>query len=129
MTQAARTLGLTVFSCTRKGKKLFRLLNAAFTDYRVLDDFGVVKLQCTGSFVKSTTAGRALADIAAFIEEKAVYSDVGMVVPEVFLLYRSRIVDYTSVLDFSQIRTLLSIELEGLEPDEPVVALLHPRKS
>ncbi len=129
VTQAARTLGLTVFSCTRKGKKLFRLLTAAFTDYRVLDDFGVVKLQCTGSFVKSTTAGRALADIAAFIEEKAVYSDVGMVVPEVFLLYRSRIVDYTSVLDFSQIRTLLSIELEGLEPDEPVVALLHPRKS
>lgn len=66
--------------------------------------------------------------IAQFIDEKVVYTDAGIILPEVFILYKSKIGDYSSILDFNQLKNLIKTELNGLDKDEPVVALIRRRK-
>ena len=78
--------------------------------------------------MKQTCVKNAQAGIAEFIEDKATYNDVGMILPEVFLLYKSRIADYSSILDFDQLKGLIRIELQGLEEEEPVVCVVRTRK-
>lgn len=123
-----KTNGLTVFEHCREKKKLFGLLSSKKFDYRILDDFGVVKLQVNDGYTMQTSAGSAQAGIAAFIEDKAIYNDVGMVLPEVFLLYKSRIADYSSILDFDQLKGLIRIELQGLAEEEPIVCVVRTRR-
>ncbi|MBU9728434.1 hydantoinase/oxoprolinase family protein [Diplocloster modestus] len=125
---AQKTNGLTVFERCREKKKLFGLLSSKELDYRILDDYGVVKLQVNHGYVKQTCVKNAQAGIAEFIEDKATYNDVGMILPEVFLLYKSRIADYSSILDFDQLKGLIRIELQGLEEEEPVVCVVRTRK-
>jgi len=124
----AKTQGLSVFSHAKEEKSFFGLMRKKELCYRVLDDFGVVKLQCTGGTVKCINGGSAQQDIIEFVENKAAYSDVGMILPEVFILYRSRIADYSSILDLAQLKALTAVELEGIDKNEPVVVLAHPRK-
>ena len=124
----AKTQGLSVFIHAKEEKSFFGLMRKKELCYRVLDDFGVVKLQCTGGTVKCINGGSAQQDIIEFVENKAAYSDVGMILPEVFILYRSRIADYSSILDLAQLKALTAVELEGIDKNEPVVVLAHPRK-
>jgi hypothetical protein len=65
--------------------------------------------------------------VHAFAEEQANYNDAGMVIPEVFLLYKNRIADFSSILQIEQLRGLVQAELEGLPGDEPVVIITHKR--
>jgi len=85
-------------------------------------------LQCTGGAVKCINGRMAHQDIMEFVESKAAYSDVGMLLPEVFILYKSRIADYSSILEFEQLKALAAVELEGIDENEPVVVLVNPRK-
>lgn len=123
-----RTDGLSVFEHIARQKRLFGLLSTKTPCYRVLDQQGVVKLQINNGHMLQTTAGRAMGHIAAFVEKKADYNDVGMILPEVFVLYKSRIADYASILSFESLQGLIDIELQGLDEQEPVVCLLRARK-
>ena len=125
--QAGRTKGLYVYLAETTHKKLFGLLNTKRQDYRVLDRFGVVKLQVNDGRLLATTAGRADADVAAFLSEVSNYSDAGQILPEVFLLYGSRIADFSSILGQDQVMALARMELEGAAQDEPVLVLTHRR--
>jgi len=124
----AKTQGLSVFSHCKEERSFFGLMRKKEFCYRVLDDFGVVKLQCTGGAVKCINGRMAHQDIMEFVESKAAYSDVGMLLPEVFILYKSRIADYSSILEFEQLKALAAVELEGIDENEPVVVLVNPRK-
>ncbi len=124
----ASTKGLHLFQKTTQKAKLFGLLKKTSLSFKVMDLFGVVKLQCERGAYLLTDTSNAKTSIKAFVEKESNYSDVGMVLPEIFLFYKSRVVDYSSVLDRGQLDTLIQIELDGLEIDEPIVVLAHPRK-
>lgn len=125
---AGKTDCLSVFVHHAEKKRIFGLLTARIPCYRVLDQYGVVKLQVNDGLLFKTTAGRSLDQISAFIEKSAAYNDVGMMMPEVFVLYKSRVADYSSVLSLESLKELLDIELQGLDEREAVLCLLHIRK-
>lgn len=125
---AAQTEFLTVFEYRKKTAHFFGLLKNYVSQYRVLDAYGVIKLQVNEGFAMQSRALEAYEAIAQFIDEKVVYTDAGMILPEVFILYKSKIGDYSSILDFNQLKNLIKTELNGLDKDEPVVALIRRRK-
>ena len=124
----AQTEGFTVFEHSRQNKTLFGFFKTEMHDFRVLDCYGLIKLQLNAGFVLQTTVHHAEKQAIDFIEEKIKYSDVGMILPEVFLLYKSKMVDYSTVLDPVQLKNLIKIELDGLNGDEPLVVLIRMRK-
>ena len=126
VTVVAKTKGLTVFQNHEKIKKFFGLMTKNKITYRILDDSGVVKLQLNkGAYMQTCANG----EIPEFIQSESIYNDVGMIIPEIFMLYKSRVVDFSTILDYKQVMELIRIELDGLEEDEPIVLLAHPRNS
>ena len=127
-TLAGQTEGLFIFSSVRRVSRLFGLFHRDEQDFRVLDRRGVVKLQVNNGQLLCTSGGRFSADLDAFLQEVSSYNDAGQILPEVFVLHGSRIVDLSSVLVHDQVMQLAALELEGAAPDTPICVLTHPRK-
>ena len=127
-TLAGQTEGLFIFSSVRRVSRLFGLFHRDEQDFRVLDRRGVVKLQVNNGQLLCTSGGRFSADLDAFLQEVSSYNDAGQILPEVFVLHGSRIVDLSSVLVHDQVMPLAALELEGAAPDTPICVLTHPRK-
>ena len=127
-TLAGQTEGLFIFSSVRRVSRLFGLFHRDEQDFRVLDRRGVVKLQVNNGQLLCTSWGRFSADLDAFLQEVSSYNDAGQILPEVFVLHGSRIVDLSSVLVHDQVMQLAALELEGAAPDTPICVLTHPRK-
>lgn len=123
----AATDGLLVYQHCETVKGLFGIFTRQRCHYRVIDNFGIIKLQCSGAALQ-TVMHKANHEIPAFIEKNSIYNDAGMIIPEVFVLYKSRIADFSTILDFEKIKELIKIELQGLKQDEPVVVIVQPRK-
>ena len=127
-TLAGQTEGLFIFSSVRRVSRLFGLFHRDEQDFRVLDRRGVVKLQVNNGQLLCTSGGRFSADLDVFLQEVSSYNDAGQILPEVFVLHGSRIVDLSSVLVHDQVMQLAALELEGAAPDTPICVLTHPRK-
>ena len=127
-TLAGQTEGLFIFSSVRRVSRLFGLFHRDEQDFRVLDRRGVVKLQVNNGQLLCTSGGRFSADLDAFLQEVSSYNDAGQILPEVFVLHGSRIVDLSSVLVHDQVMQLAAFDLEGAAPDTPICVLTHPRK-
>lgn len=125
---AGQTESLYVFSATRRISRLFGLLHREEQDFRVLDTRGVIKLQINHGQLLCTSGGRFSADLDAFLQEVSNYNDAGQILPEVFVLHGSRIVDLSSVLVHDQVMQLAALELEGAASDTPICVLAHPRR-
>lgn len=125
---AEQTEGLYVFSVTRKISRLFGLFHQEKQDFRVLDGRGVIKLQINDGQLLCTCAQRFRQDLDIFLQDVSSYNDAGQILPEVFVLHGSRIIDLSSVLVHDQIMQLAELELEGALPDAPVCVLTHPRR-
>lgn len=125
--KAARTSRLSIYGHMMIQKQLFGLLKKNVQQYRVLDSNGVVKLQSNRGAVHQCTA-KDMAAIHGFIERESEYNDVGMVLPEVFILHGNRIADFSTILNYDQLKSLVGIELEGLPENEPVVVFINRRK-
>jgi N-methylhydantoinase A/oxoprolinase/acetone carboxylase beta subunit len=125
--KAAETSLLSVYGHAAVQKHLFGLVKKSVRQYRVLDSSGIVKLQSNRGAVRQCTA-KDLHTIHSFIEQEAEYNDVGMVLPEVFILHGSRIADYSTILNYEQLKSLVGIELEGLPENEPVAVFISRRK-
>lgn len=55
-------------------------------------------MQVNNGQLLCTSGGRFSADLDAFLQEVSSYNDAGQILPEVFVLHGSRIVDLSSVL-------------------------------
>lgn len=125
--KAAETSLLSVYGHTTVRKQLFGLVKKSVQQYRVLDSSGIVKLQSNRGAVLQCTA-KDLYMVHSFIEQEAEYNDVGMVLPEVFILHGSRIADFSTILNYEQLKSLIGIELEGLPENEPAAVFISRRK-
>ncbi|SCX74901.1 hydantoinase/oxoprolinase family protein [Alkaliphilus peptidifermentans] len=125
--QAAATSGLFVFAYMETQKKVFGLFRSKRWNLRVIDRFGVIKLQVNNGRYLSTACENISSAFNRFIDDVSVHNDVGMIIPEIFMLYGSRIVDFSTILDSVQLLSLIQIELQGLEDNEPIVLVARPR--
>lgn len=127
VTFAGKTEGLKVYQTIEEEKKLFGLLKRQRKNYRVLDKYGVIKLQVNDGELLCTLAREEQA-LEKHLQAVSAYSDAGQVLPEAFLLYGSRIIDFTSIIQQAQLLPLIKIELADAAPDTPIILLTHKRK-
>ena len=124
--QVATTGGLSVYEETKISGKFFGLIKSAKSRYRVIDSFGVVKLQSNNGLCYVKAAKSFTQGLTEHIEKASDYSDAGLTLAEFFLIYKNRIADYSSILELNQLLGLINLELEGLD-DEPVILLSNKR--
>ncbi len=127
---AARTLGVDVASVAlamRAGE--FALYRVARTpDYCAVDRRGVVRVAVRRASAFLTTAARLERTLADALEDATAYGDVGRALPDVHLVYGSRVADLGTLAEAAHVIALAMEEIRGLDGDAPIV-VLAARKS
>jgi hypothetical protein len=119
--RVAQTAGLIVFErCRSRGRRTVR-------DLRVLDRTGVGRLALRDALVAQTCAAQAIDVLRAAVEQETAFGDVGRALPDIYVLHGARIADFSGLAQAEQAAALATEELQGREPNAPVVILAAPR--
>ncbi|MDR0656729.1 MAG: hydantoinase/oxoprolinase family protein [Treponema sp.] len=118
---------LTVFLIERKVKKFFGILNLKQKLVCVLDRHGVIKLTSENSVTRLISVGKMRADLSTEVESNAIYDESGENMPDVYLIVGGKIVDFSGLETIEQIVSLSMLEIEGLENDYKVYAIIKRR--
>ena len=123
----AATSGLDVFAHTRVVSRFLGLVNKREQMVHVCDHEGVVRLKLPHAVAHPASVATVHEAARRLLEEASTVKDTGRVLPNVFVLFGSRVVDLTGVADESLIHSMLEVELAGLPEQTPVVLLAQPR--
>jgi len=119
------TSGLRVFSAEIDEKIFFGLFNKLRNEIRVMDNYGVLRLQLLNAFSLQSKAGQAAEDLKELIKKHTSYGDGGTLIPAVYLLHGSRILNLSRLQETEQIISLVNMELKGINRKEEVVILVE----
>ena len=118
--RVAGTSGLSVFERMRtRGRRSIR-------DLRVLDASGVGRLSLRDALVTQAAAANALEALRVTAEQATGFGDVGRAIPDIYVLHGARIADFSGLAHVDQAVALAAEELQGRQPNAPVVVLAAP---
>ncbi len=124
--RVAATDGLFLFERERSVALAFGRRRVV-RDLRVLDRTGVGRLGLRDAFVSQTTAAGAENALRAIVDEATAFGDVGRAIPDIYVLHGARIADFSGLAAAEQAAALATEELQGREPNAPVVILASSR--
>lgn len=89
--------------------------------FRIVDRTGVVRLQRQGRAVVLRSTPRTVREeLTRAVESLTDYGDAGRTLPDLFLLYGTRLANFSGLATLEQVLTLVEVELGGLDPDFPL---------
>jgi len=126
--RALRTETSAIIEGARAGEfACYRESGAGPRDTCVVDARGVVRLVAHRARVSATTVGRLQRVLAELLERMTAFGDVGRALPEVHLVYGTRLVDLGTLAEAEHVLALAAEELHGLEADVPVAIVAARR--
>lgn len=124
----ASTDGLFVYSGISERKGFLNIFNRKVPALRIIDERGTVKLQISKGNTLETTGENVYTDITKVINKLKTYGDAGISIPSLFILLSRKIIDLSHIMDEEQIKTITSIELKRIKPDERIVIIAQSRQ-
>ncbi len=109
-------------------KHLFGLIKDETQKLRVIDREGTIKLQLNDALCESVDVNSVKSKIKEMIGTLTTFGDAGALVPDIFLLISSKIVDFTGLINESQIMALVDFELSKIPQDEKIIVIASPKK-
>jgi N-methylhydantoinase A/oxoprolinase/acetone carboxylase beta subunit len=107
---------------------LFGLIKDKIQKLRIIDREGTIKLQLNDALCESVEAKSVKSKIKEMIGTLTTFGDAGALVPDIFLLISSKIVDFTGLINESQIVALIDLELSKVPEDENIIVIASPKK-
>lgn len=117
VTTAWRSDAFTIYEAAGKGG----------IDACVLDRRGVVKLVARRATVRRCTVGGLERALEALLEDATVFGDVGRALPEIHLVYASRVVDLGTLAESAHVVALAREETNGLDAHAPLAIVAIAR--
>ncbi len=115
---------LLVYRAVTLTRKLGGLIRRRDSQLRVIDREGIIRLQLRRGDCLAGTKGSVFAGLKEFFEKHTVYGDAGREFPDVFLVFRGRILDLSGLMNIDQIVSLAQVETASLTSSEPMAALI-----
>lgn len=120
---AGETSALLVFDAEAVTATFFGLFKQHRRPVRVTDRTGVILLQRPDAEVTASTIERAGTAIEDAINKLTDFGDAGRSLPDIHLLFGSRIVDLSGLAETEQALALARAELENLPPGDPAIVI------
>jgi len=114
----------TIFEATGTKKTLFGLINKKFTPIAVFSNNGIPKLKINQGKLIKTEFISIENNFKSFIDQYSAFSDVGQVLPKVYLVFNHKILDLTGVTKYEQMEALIKEEKKIIKQDDQVYILI-----
>jgi hypothetical protein len=124
---AAEAGNWLVFTGVQKVSSLFGLLTTRREMLRVLDRSGVIRLQRGAALVRICYLPQLHAEITEVVEQLTDFGDAGRAIPDLFVLYRARIANFSGLADLEQVLALAEVELRSLDPATRLIVMACPK--
>jgi hypothetical protein len=118
--------GLRIFEATTQTKRLGGFLIASETHHRLIDPEGIIRLQIRKGVAQAGTKASIVGRLKEIFERFTAYGDGGREFPDLFLVFRGRILDLSGLINVDQILALTAVELSQVGDSEPLAAILKP---
>lgn len=125
---AAETAGLLVFTGADETRSFFGLFSSRREMLRVLDRTGVVRLQRGRACVSVTMLAQLADELTRAVEQLTDYGDAGRTIPDVFILYGSRVANFSGLAELDQVIALAEVELRTLDPKVKLIVIACPKQ-
>ncbi|MFN7946575.1 MAG: hydantoinase/oxoprolinase family protein [Blastocatellia bacterium] len=125
---AAETAGLLVFTGEDETRSFFGLFSSKREMLRVLDRTGVVRLQRGQARISETTLAQLDDELTRAVEQLTDYGDAGRTIPDVFILYGSRVANFSGLAELDQVLALAEVELRTLDPKVKLIVIACPKQ-
>lgn len=128
ITERAGSDGLHVFQGQIARKRFFGLIKGGVSEpVRVVDDFGVIRLQRSNGTAVQTKVGNWKNVARELVDKHTIYDDGGATLPNVHLICGQRIVDLSGLQSSDQLITLGDVEMMRFDTAEPMAVLVSGR--
>ncbi len=128
LTIIGQTAFMTAIGTTVVEKILFGIIKNEIQKIRVINREGVVKVQINDCVASQSTISKTRQQISEYISELTTYGDAGALIPDIFVIASAKIIDFTGLVEISQIFALLEIELKNYPADEQVIIVAAQKK-
>ncbi|MEJ5262546.1 MAG: hydantoinase/oxoprolinase family protein [Ignavibacterium sp.] len=118
----------SVFNYEKIQKHLFGFIKENLNSFRVIDKEGTIKLQLQNAKGLKVKVNEVKVSVSKIISELTSFGDAGALVPDIFIIASSRIIDFTGLINETQIISLAEFELSKIPQDETVVILASQKK-
>lgn len=118
----------SIFNIEKIHKHFFGLIKEHLHSFRVIDKEGTIKLQLQNALGLKVKVNEVTNSISKIISELTSFGDAGALVPDIFIVVSSRIIDLTGLINESQINSLTKFELSKFSQYENVVILASQKK-
>ena len=88
---------------------------------RLIDRDGVIRLQKKNASVCSCESKHWKPNLNRLLDDHTVFGDGGEEIPNIYVVFGSRIIDLAGMQSTAQIKSLCEVELAGAEPDEKLI--------
>lgn len=105
-------------------KRFFGLVVKRQYPLRLIDREGVIRVQLPNGVSATSTVDKCLEVLEEMIYQLTEYTEGGERIPEVFVCIRSRLINLSKLQNKGQVLSLLQIELQGAEQDQPILMVL-----
>ena len=124
---AAETGNWLVFSGMQKSSSLFGLIKSKREMLRVLDSSGVIRLQRNTAHIHTCSLSQFKDKLTQAVEQLTDFGDAGRAIPDIFVLYGSRIANFSGLADLDQVLALSEVELRSLDPLTKLIVIACPK--
>ncbi len=125
---AAETSGHLVFTAEQQTKTFFGLFNSQREMLRVVDRTGVVRLQREAARISATTLEKIKDELTRAVDALTDYGDAGRAIPDIFILYGTRIANFSGLAELDQVLALAEVELRSLDTVTKLVVIACPKQ-
>jgi len=116
-------------ACWQRTKTfLFGFIKENLNSIRVIDKEGTIRLQLNNALTRTVKVSEIKSVIIKMISDLTTFGDAGALVPDIFILVSSKILDFTGLINESQIISLAEYELKKVPQDEDIIVIASPKK-
>ncbi len=116
-----------VFSGSQKTSSMFGLIKSKREMLRVLDWSGVIRLQRSAAHVHTCVLPQLKNKLVEAVERLTDFGDAGRAIPDIFILYGSRLANFSGLADLDQVLALTEVELRSLDPATKLIVIACPK--
>lgn len=112
------------YSAQINEKKLFGLITSKKTKIRIVDQDGVIRLQKENGKISTFKRNELHTQFSDFLDCMTTYSDAGATLPKSYMYFNQKQIDLTGVSNKTQLLALANVELEFVDDDTDIIAVL-----